>query len=126
MSVKDVTTLTLDTVQSEARKMWDENYRLVTMTAVDLKNESFDILYHFDRDLELKHYRLTVPKETAIPSISPIYFAALLIENEIKDHFGANFDGLILDFGGHLYLEDEVQSAPFCRFSISKKSKEEG
>jgi Ni,Fe-hydrogenase III component G len=37
---------------------------------------------------------LTVPKDTLVPSISPVYFAAFLVENEIQDLFGIRFQGL--------------------------------
>jgi ech hydrogenase subunit D len=120
--IDNITAITKDELVGVARKMWDEGRRLVTMTAVDLGEEGLDLLYHFDKDLAMNHYRLTVPKNEPVPSISGVYFAALLVENEIKDQFGADFSGLALDFGGHLYLADEVQNAPFCKLSITKKS----
>ncbi len=56
-----------------------------------------------------------------MPSISPVYFAAFLIENEIEDQFGIKFDGLVLDFGGTLYLEEEVMRTPFCKYGRDRK-----
>jgi ech hydrogenase subunit D len=108
-----------DTLVAETQAMKDSGYRMVTMSVVDL-GDDIDLIYHFDKDLQLVHFRLTVPKETPVPSISPVYFMALLIENETKDHFGVNFDNLVLDFGGRLYLEDCTQSRPFCKVSVSK------
>ena len=64
--------------------------------------------------------RLTVAKGESVPSISGVYFAALLIENETQDHFGVTFDGLVLDFGSRLYLEEEVKKYPFCKISNIK------
>ncbi|WP_027182882.1 NADH-quinone oxidoreductase subunit C [Desulfovibrio inopinatus] len=119
-----ITDIALDALHNEVQTMWDNKYRLVTMTSVDLKDEDkFDVLYHFDKDLSLKTFRVTVPKDTAIPSISGIYFAAFLVENEIKDQFGVNFTDIALDFGCNLYLEDEVMTSPFCKYSITKKDK---
>jgi ech hydrogenase subunit D len=115
----DTRIVTTDNVVAETQAMKDAGYRLVTMSVVDL-GDDLDILYHFDKDLQLVHFRLTVPKETSVPSISPVYFAALLIENETKDHFGVHFDNIVLDFGGRLYLEDCVASRPFCKVSVSK------
>jgi ech hydrogenase subunit D len=117
-----ITPIGKDELPGLAQKMWDEGMRLVTLTAVDLGDGKLDLLYHFDRDLAMSHYRLTTPVQEPVPSISGVYFAALLVENEIKDQFGADFSGLALDFGGRLYLEDEVKSAPFCKLSITKKS----
>lgn len=83
----------------EVQALKNAGQRLLTMTSVDL-GESFDLLYHFDLDLRMTHLRLTVPKGESVPSISGIYFAALVIENEIQDLFGIKFEGLALDFGG--------------------------
>jgi len=111
---------------SEVVALKGSGYRLVTMTCVDL-GDSLDLIYHFDRDLQLVHLRITLLKGDTAPSISGIFFAALVIENETKDHFGVNFDGLVLDFGGNLYLEEEVKKYPFCKVTVGKtEAAEEG
>lgn len=104
---------------AEVQALKNAGQRLLTMTSVDL-GESFDLLYHFDLDLRMTHLRLTVPKGEAVPSISGIYFAALVIENEIQDLFGIKFEGLALDFGGNFYLEEEVKKYPFCKVTVGK------
>jgi ech hydrogenase subunit D len=86
---------------AEVLALKNKGCRFVTMSCVDL-GDSFDLLYHFDLDLKMTHLRLNVPKaDKVVPSISGIYFAALVIENETRDHFGIIFDGVALDFGGH-------------------------
>jgi len=114
-----------DTLIGEAAKLKVEGYRLVTLSCVEIDEKSVDILYHFDRDLELKHLRLTVAKTSTVPSISPVYFCALLVENEIQDFFGLCFKGLVVDFKGTLYLEEEALKTPLCRFSIRTVGKQE-
>ena len=47
-----------------------------------------------------------------------MYFAALLVENEIQDFFGLRFEGLLVDYRGMLYLEEEALKTPYCRFSL--------
>lgn len=116
--------VTPDAIVAEVTKIKEDGYRLVTMTAVDLDEESLDLLYHFDKDLEERHLRMTVSKKDSVPSISGVYFAAFLIENETKDHFGTQFDGLALDFGGTLYLEEEVMRTPFCKYGVVRKDAE--
>lgn len=108
-----------DRLMAEVQALKNEGQRLLTMTSVDL-GESFDLLYHFDLDLRMTHLRLTVPKGESVPSISGIYFAALVIENEIQDLFGIKFEGLALDFGGNFYLEEEVKKYPFCKVTVGK------
>ena len=117
--------LTLDTVVSTAEEMFRGGWRLVTQSVVDLGEEGLDLLYHYDKDLEIRHYRLTVPHGTVIPSTSGVYFAALLIENENRDLFGIPYDGLVLDFNRTLYLEEagEPINAPFCKISTFTKPK---
>ena len=116
--------VTPDAIVAEVTKTKEDGYRLVTMTAVDLDEESLDLLYHFDKDLEERHLRMTVSKKDSVPSISGVYFAAFLLENETQDHFGTQFDGLALDFGGTLYLEEEVMRTPFCKYGVVRKDAE--
>ena len=63
----------------------------------------WDILYHFDKNLQMAHLRLTVTKDTPIPSITPVFLAAFLVENEIQDMFGLHFEGLPINFNRTLY-----------------------
>lgn len=116
---------TLESIVGEAVKMKSQGQRLLTMSAVSLDENTVDLLYHFDQDLTMTHYRLTVDKNKPVPSISPVYFAAFLVENEIQDQFGVKFDGLVLDFGGKLYLDEEAQRTPFCKFAVTRKEKAE-
>ena len=122
----EATPITLDEVRSVAKRMFAGSWRLVTQTANDRGDEGVDILFHYDKDLEEQHFRLTVPKGTVIPSISGIYFAALLVENENRDLFGLEYEGLVLDFNRTLYLEEAGDPivAPFCKISTFTKPKE--
>jgi ech hydrogenase subunit D len=104
----------------EVQTLKNKGYRLVTMSSVNFE-DSFDLLYHFDKELQMKNLRVSLPKGESMPSISGIYLAGFLIENEIKDGFGIDFTGLAIDFGGNLILEDEVQKYPFCSVSVKKK-----
>lgn len=116
--------VTADALVAECQKRFDDGLRLVGVTAVEIKQDStFDVLYHFDKDLQLSHMRLNVPKEAPVPSVSGVYFTALLYENEIKDQFGVNFQNILIDFGCTLYLEPEVVKSPYCTFTYAKKEK---
>lgn len=121
----DPAPLALDEVRTSAKSMLDDGWRFITQTVVDRGDEGFDILFHYDRDLEEKDFRLNVPKGTVIPSISNVYFAAMLIENENRDLFGLEYDGLVLDFQRTLYLEEAGAplTAPFCKISTFSKLK---
>jgi len=122
---EEVIPISLDTVIGETGKMKAEGYRFVTMSATELDAERIDILYHFDKNLTMKHLRLTIAKDTLVPSISPVYLAALLVENEIQDLFGVRFKGLAIDFNRTLYLEEEIKTTPLCRYTVNRVKKEE-
>ena len=62
--------------------------------------------------MEMKNYKVTVKKGDNVPSISKIYFCALLVENEMKELFDINVKDIIVDYGGHLILADEELVSP--------------
>ena len=97
-------------------------YRFVTITCLEIDAETLELIYHFDKDLKGVHYRMQVPKNAPVPSLSPVYFAAFLVENEIIDQFGVQFENLVLDFGGTLYLDnsDDITATPFCKYGVRK------
>lgn len=103
----------LNSLVGETAKIKAQGYRLVTLTCVELGENTVDLLYHFGRDLDLIHLRMTTPKDELIPSISPVYFSAFMVENEISDLFGLHFQGLAIDYDRTFYLEEEAKN-PFC------------
>ncbi|MCX7748913.1 MAG: NADH-quinone oxidoreductase subunit C [Clostridia bacterium] len=116
--VENLYEITVDTLLNEAQKMMFDNYRFVTATCVDNGGGNFEVTYHFDKDLELKNYRIKVQKGEEVPSISKIYFCALLVENEMKELFGLNVTNIAIDYGGHLLLSDDELEAPMARPQI--------
>lgn len=112
--------VTLDNLLNEVKYYHDNGYRLVTTTCVDL-GDKFDILYHFDKDLKLKNLRLTIDKGVTLPSISSIYFCAVLPENEMQDMFGLKVEGLAVDYGGKLLLGEESPLSPMAHIQVVKK-----
>ena len=107
--VKDVT---LDTIVGEVMNMKNDGQRLITYSTYQEDENMIGILYHFDKNLEVTHLRLVADMGKPIPSISGVYFAALLVENEIRDQWNVKFDGLVLDFNRTLYLDPEVTQVP--------------
>ncbi|MCK7472247.1 MAG: NADH-quinone oxidoreductase subunit C [Desulfomicrobium escambiense] len=80
----------------------DEGFRFITMSSTDL-GDSICVLYHLDKDLQLgKPEGGTVPErhENCRVFVS-VYASAVLIENEIKEHFGVEFDGLLAGLPGN-------------------------
>lgn len=88
-----------------------QGYRLVTMTCTDL-GDAHDILYHFDKQYELQHLRLRIPRGDTLPSITELFFAAVLVENEIQDLFGLTVTNMVVDFKGRFILSEGAPVAP--------------
>jgi Ni,Fe-hydrogenase III component G len=103
--------VTPDTVVGEVMNMKNDGQRLVTFSTYQ-EGDRIGILYHFDKDLENTHLRMVVDMDKPIPSVSGVYFAALLVENEIRDQWNVEFDGLVLDFNRTLLLDPEVTQVP--------------
>ncbi|QGY38881.1 NADH-quinone oxidoreductase subunit C [Pseudodesulfovibrio cashew] len=104
--------VTADTLVSEVMKLKNDGQRLVTYSTYQADEKTIGILYHFDKNLEVTHLRLEADMGKPIPSISGVLFAALLVENEIRDQWDVKFDGLVLDFNRSLLLDPEVTQVP--------------
>lgn len=116
--LKDLLPIGIENLLGETAAAKAAGYRFVTLTCTVLDENHFDILYHFDRELGLKQLRLTVAAGTTIPSISPLYFAAFLVENEIQDLFGIRFSGLAIDYKRTLYADETTRITPFCKYTV--------
>ncbi|WP_139906183.1 NADH-quinone oxidoreductase subunit C [Clostridium thermarum] len=91
----------------------DKGYRFVALTCEKV-DQQYELTYHFDLNYEMSHIRLFAEYKEVIPSISNIFPAAFLIENEYQDLFGLTFEGLIIDYKGHLYLTADGPVMPLA------------
>jgi ech hydrogenase subunit D len=121
----EIISVSADTLVGEVARAKSEGFRFVTLSCTESGGDSVDILYHFDKDLRLTHLRLSVLKCGTVPSISVVYFAAFLVENEIQDLFGIRFKGLVVDYERTLYLDPEVTVAPFCTVAAQNPNREQ-
>ncbi|WP_018962514.1 NADH-quinone oxidoreductase subunit C [Coprothermobacter platensis] len=117
--------ITLDNLLSEVKNYHDNGYRLVTTTCMEVDDDKLEILYHFDKDFKLENLRLTVDKNQTIPSISSIYFCAVLSENEMQDMFGLKIDGMVVDYGGKFLLGEDSPLSPMAHIQIVAKEQGE-
>lgn len=108
-NILPVTTENLLTIVSD---FFIRKYRFITLSCTDL-GDAFDILYHFaPKDYELVNLRLRLEKDQELPSISVVYFSAVIVENEIKDLFGVKMKDLVVDYQGKLMLSEGSPVAP--------------
>jgi len=118
--LRDVTCVSRETLVGEVAKIKVQGYRFVTLSCAQRDEDTFDVFYHFDQNLVLKNLKLSVSRDVTVPSITPVYFAAFLVENEIQDLFGIIFNGLVVDYQRTLYLEKEIKVAPFCWCTVTE------
>lgn len=117
--IENLVEITSDQLLAEVQKAKYEGYRLITATSVDNGDDTIDIIYHFDKDYGMRNYKITVKKGESVPSVSKIFFCALLVENEMKELFGINITDIVVDYGGHMLLSDEELASPFLRQQIT-------
>lgn len=117
--IENLLEITIDQLLAEVSKSKYEGYRFITATSADNGDDSIDIIYHFDKDYEMRNYRVTVKNGEEIPSISKIFFCAVLVENEMKELFGIKITDIALDFGGHMLLSQEELDSPMLRRQIT-------
>lgn len=99
------------TLVDEVSKLKNKGYRFAAMTC-EQEGETYEFTYHFDMDFNMKHLRVNAGSEDIIPSISSVFPAAFLIENEVQDLYGFKFDGLLIDYKGRLFLAEDGPVAP--------------
>jgi ech hydrogenase subunit D len=74
--------------------------------------------------MDLVHLRTKAEKDQPFLSISGIYYAAFLVENEIQDQFGLRFENLNPDFEGFLLLSRDAPRTPMLR-KVGERGKNE-
>ena len=87
----------------KAAEMMKRQARLVQIGCTNM-DKNLEVNYSFDENYKFTNFRIVIPMSgTVVPSLSSIYFAAAIYENELKDLFGIQFSGLILDYKGEFY-----------------------
>jgi ech hydrogenase subunit D len=95
--------ITVATLLEQVQARRANGWRLVQIGATRLP-EQFELTYSFDRAGCLANLRLHLPAaEPRLPSISSVYWCAVLYENEIHDLFNIHVEGIAVDFHGNLY-----------------------
>lgn len=111
--INDVDIISKNEIPTVCERLKGEGYRFVALTCEKLLS-NYELTYHFDLNYEMKHIRVFADFKDILASISSVFPAAFLIENEYQDLFGLTFEGLIIDYKGHLYLMEEGPAMPLA------------
>ena len=112
--LENVREITLENMSEQVYRIKKAGFRFVTITCTDL-GDTFDLLYQFDKEYEFHNLRLALPKGEDAPSVSHIYFAAALVENEIQDLFNLHFWNMAVNFVGRFILSENAPKAPLAK-----------
>ena len=75
--------------------------RFVHITGRDI-GDKIELNYHFEKGMDITTLIVDHPKTDELLSITSIFPASFLAENELQDHLKVKVSGLSVDFGGKL------------------------
>jgi ech hydrogenase subunit D len=90
----------------------------------ELPEGAVDVTWAFAKGAELEQLRERVEPGRSVPSISGIFAAAFLYENEIRELFGIDVTGIAVDLRGQLYKTAE--KIPFSPSAIRARLEKSG
>lgn len=104
----------IDELVDAATEYKAQGYQLTQMMALTKEDDSIWLYYTFVKDNEVINRRITgvIKGETEIPSLTPLYIAVFVNENEAHDLYGVNIVGNLIDFEGAFYSFPEGVEAP--------------
>lgn len=115
--------LELSELSATAEQMKAEGYRFVQTLCVNT-DDGIDIQYSFIKDGVLENYMIKgVKKGTKVPSITNMFLAAFVFENEAHDLFGVEIENIAIDFEGNFYAVSEKE--PMTIITPEKKAARE-
>jgi len=105
--------LQLGELHACAEKMKEEGYRFIQTHAVHV-DDGTDLYYSFMKDGKVTSYRIEGVKATdPVPSITDVFLAAFVFENEARELFGVDMHDIAIDFDGAMYAPAESEPMTF-------------
>lgn len=120
MSVKqDFRPLALDKLIDMCKEYKEQGYRLDQLLPKLERDDSITLVYTFVKDDDIINFKIggIVKNETVVPSVTELYIAAFVFENEAHELYGVNIEGNVLDFKGNFYKFPEGIEAPMTIIS---------
>jgi ech hydrogenase subunit D len=102
MEPQTIVPISVGEVVPKAEQAKKDGQRLVLISCTKIE-DIFEIIYTYEKNLQLMNYRITVRQDDEIPSISGVYWGSFVYENEIHDLYGLNVKGINIDFKGTFF-----------------------
>lgn len=113
--------LGLGELRHEAAALKADGWRFVQTHAVN-GERGIDLYYSFMKDGNVLNYRIEgVTSDQPVPSITDLFLAAFVFENEARELFGVNMRDIAIDFHGSMYAPAQLEPMTF----ISPEQKKE-
>ena len=111
---QDFRSIPLDKLIDTCKERKNEGYRLAQLCPKLERDDSITLIYTFVKESEMINYKVSGIKKgvTEVPSVTELFIAAFVFENEAHDLFGVNVVGNLIDFQGKFYSFAEGVEAP--------------
>lgn len=111
---QDFRSISLDKLIDACKERKNEGYRLAQLCPKLERDDSITLIYTFVKESEMINYKVSGIKKgvTEVPSVTELFIAAFVFENEAHDLFGVNVVGNLIDFQGKFYSFAEGVEAP--------------
>lgn len=111
--------ITVDTLLDTCKDYKDKGYRLAQIHPVLKQDDTITMFYSFVKENEVINLKIenVIKGETVIPSVTSLFIACFVYENEAHDLFGVNIEGNLIDFQGSFYSFGEGVTAPMTVIS---------
>ena len=111
--------ITVDSLLDTCKEYKDKGYRLTQIHPVLKPDDTLTLYYSFVKANEVINLKIEKVRkgETVIPSVTSLFIACFVYENEAHDLFGVNIEGNLIDFQGAFYSFGEGVTAPMTIIS---------
>lgn len=120
MSVKqDFRPLALDQLLDTCKEYKEKGYRLDQLLPKLERDDTITMIYTFVMGEEIVNFKIggIIKNETVVPSVTELFIAAFVFENEAHELYGVNIEDNVLDFKGNFYKFPEGVEAPMTIIS---------
>ena len=120
MSLKqDFRPLALDKLIDTCKEFKEKGYRLDQLLPKLERDNTITLIYTFVMGDEIVNFKIggIIKNETVVPSVTELFIAAFVFENEAHELYGVNIEGNVLDFKGNFYKFPDGVDAPMTIIS---------
>lgn len=101
MAAHTIENINLSSLLESVKRMKEQGFRLIQMSCTH--KDTFILDYTFGKELDLFDLKIILQALIEVPSITSIFPAAFIYENEMHDLFGIHITEISIDYRGNLF-----------------------